>query len=374
MKKKQLFIIAYFLWWIFIYFFTNKVLRYFDFHQFIIEYRWYALLITLAYLYYRFIMDDEDKRFQQDLIKRSALYLTIFLFIRPLLNIAPFPFLIMSLILWWLRKIRRLDKKIKLPLLLLWGFIVSCILISWVFYLYPDPPDFQWFIEQQAISLHFSSSREIPKTESYLQVTEFSTNKVDTYTLKPEKKVKSLNGDFQVIYASNSSWQDSQIFLLFENGQVIKLFPQSILTMQNNKITLSYWTWALHDSRLTWNREIDGITVPLSDQEYEKLIEPYQKDLANYLFKQINQPSQKNKEIRSLNKKFLTIMEKVLPGLFYQNLQNFDAFSVYRKESDFSLPLEKYQTNQYHGKDWIFKESINIIKGKKDLRSFSNNF
>ena len=44
-------------------------------------------------------------------------------------------------------------------------------------------------------------------------------------------------------------------------------------------------------------------------------------------------------------------MEKILPGVFYQNLQNFEEFNKYRKTDDTILDTSKYQNTNHQAQE-----------------------
>ena len=239
MKKNHLFIVYYLLARVLIYFFTNKILRNFDFQQFIIEYRRYIIISTLSYIFYCVTLYDEEKTFRRDLIKRANIYLFVFLFIRPLFNIPPFSFLLLSGIIRGLRKIKNLPKKIKIPLLIIGGIAILGIFLSGFFYLYPEAPDIQGFIAKQSPKLIISSTSTIPKNESYIQIQNLNNQKKETFTFKPEKRKINLTENSEILYASNTPRKENQIFLLLENGDLMNIFPQTLLHFDKDHQTIT---------------------------------------------------------------------------------------------------------------------------------------
>lgn len=376
MKKNHLFIVYYLLARVLIYFFTNKILRNFDFQQFIIEYRRYIIISTLSYIFYCVTLYDEEKIFRRNLVKRGNIYLFIFLFIRPLFNIPPFSFLLLSGIIRGLRKIRGLNKKIKIPLFIVGGISILGIFLSGFFYLYPEAPDIQGFIAKQSPKLIISSTSTIPKNESYIQIQNLDNQKKETFTFKPEKRKINLTENSEILYASNTPREENQIFLLLENGDLMNIFPQTLVHFDKDHqtITILQGTWEIAYSSLERKWDFSGNLQELNEKTYQTITDSYRNDLNIHLYKQIGNGVQKNVIIRNINKKFLTIMEKILPGVFYQNLQNFEEFNKYRKTDDTILDTSKYQNTNHQAQEWLFSEGRDHIKQNKESRTFSNNF
>ena len=97
--------------------------------------------------------------------------------------------------------------------------------------------------------------------------------------------------------------------------------------------------------------DFSGNLQELNEKTYQTVTDSYRNDLNIHLYKQIGNGVQKNVIIRNNNKKFLTIMEKILPGVFYQNLQNFEEFNKYRKTDDTILDTSKYQNTNHQAQE-----------------------
>lgn len=97
--------------------------------------------------------------------------------------------------------------------------------------------------------------------------------------------------------------------------------------------------------------DFSGNLQELNKKTYQTITDSYRNDLNLHLYKQIGNGVQKNVIIRNINKKFLTIMEKILPGVFYQNLQNFEEFNKYRKTDDTILDTSKYQNTNHQAQE-----------------------
>lgn len=366
MSKKNLLYIYYFLWRGFLYFFTTFILKNFSFLQCIIEYRRYFLIVTLSLLYYYLIFDDEDKKFQKTLIINANLYLFIFLFFRPLLHIEIVPFLILSVILFVIRKTKSLSKKIKLPIIIVWGFISLVILLSGLFYLYPEEPDFQWFIQTKENTLFLYSQNSLHKRQATVEIKNLNNGKVDQLSFKEWEKKITIKENTQITYQTNQNNQENQIFILFDNGEVIQLLPQSSMVWTNTGIMMIQWESKYHPSLIGTPKEKIWLFSVLDDETYEDLIETYQKDLENYLYKQIGSHIQQNKEIRMINKKFLTILDTLFPKIFSKNVKNAEMFERYFENTSSIIDTTKYQTSKYKDQNSeLLNSAINLVEWEK---------
>ena len=366
MSKKNLLCIYYFLWRGFLYFFTTFILKNFSFLQCIIEYRRYFLIVTLSLLYYYLIFDDEDKKFQKTLIINANLYLFIFLFFRPLLHIEIVPFLILSVILFVIRKTKSLSKKIKLPIIIVWWFISLVILLSGLFYLYPEEPDFQWFIQTKENTLFLYSQNSLHKRQATVEIKNLNNGKVDQLSFKEWEKKITIKENTQITYQTNQNNQENQIFILFDNGEVIQLLPQSSMVWTNTGIMMIQWESKYHPSLIGTPKEKIWLFSVLDDETYEDLIETYQKDLENYLYKQIGSHIQQNKEIRNINKKFLTILDTLFPKIFSKNVKNAEMFERYFENTSSIIDTTKYQTSKYKDQNSeLLNSAINLVEWEK---------
>ena len=366
MSKKNLLCIYYFLWRGFLYFFTTFILKNFSFLQCIIEYRRYFLIVTLSLLYYYLIFDDEDKKFQKTLIINANLYLFIFLFFRPLLHIEIVPFLILSVILFVIRKTKSLSKNIKLPIIIVWGFISLVILLSGLFYLYPEEPDFQWFIQTKENTLFLYSQNSLHKRQATVEIKNLNNGKVDQLSFKEWEKKITIKENTQITYQTNQNNQENQIFILFDNGEVIQLLPQSSMVWTNTGIMMIQWESKYHPSLIGTPKEKIWLFSVLDDETYEDLIETYQKDLENYLYKQIGSHIQQNKEIRNINKKFLTILDTLFPKIFSKNVKNAEMFERYFENTSSIIDTTKYQTSKYKDQNSeLLNSAINLVEWEK---------
>ena len=157
MEKKQLiqllqFILAWVLLWLFVVFVLEE-----SFVRFVLNYRLYLLIVSVSYFYYYSIQYEPDKKYEliRNVLIYGNVYLFLHLFFRPLLNISHQLFVLLWLIFLWLWWSSRLKSRWRYLLQILWWIFSFFILISGMFYFYPEAPDIQWFINGRSTELLF---------------------------------------------------------------------------------------------------------------------------------------------------------------------------------------------------------------------------
>ena len=140
MREKQLiqllqFILAWVLIWCFVVFVMEV-----SFVDFLLKYWFYLLIVSISYFYYYSIQYDPDDKSKliRKVIIYGNLYLFAHIFFRPLLNISHQLFVLLWLIILWLWRTTKLTTRWKYLMQFIWWIFWFFILISWIFYLYPD--------------------------------------------------------------------------------------------------------------------------------------------------------------------------------------------------------------------------------------------
>lgn len=359
MNKKIIFLIYYLLWRGLVYFFTTKILKDFWFFQFILEYRWYLLFVTFSYIYYLFIYEDEEKKIQKKMLIIGNIYLFIFLFFRPLLWIEILPFFLLTLILFILRKSKVFPKKIQYIVLVIWCFFSLLLIWSGFFFTYPDPPDLQWFMDQQTTKLLINQDLNLKKTDAFVQLTNLNTHKKEKLyfdTQNPLSLWKMVEIYYYHVYESSTQ----HIFILFANWALLSLSPQSIVRIENNTLTLIQWKAWYHSSNLWWDQNLIWDFDSIDNETYETLTQDYRNDLKNYLLHQLWSYGLQDSKIQYLHKKFLTFLDLFFPKIFEKNLENKEMFDQYLDSEEVFIDLTPYTE----------KEASN---SNEELRNYAKN-
>ncbi|MDR3168741.1 MAG: hypothetical protein LBU27_03120 [Candidatus Peribacteria bacterium] len=143
------------------------------FFGFVGKYWWWLILVSVSYFTYWYFQGYEEKVYQylRTFLLIGNGYLFLHLFFRPLLTIEPALFLLLGVIVGLMWYVSKLHMKYKRPFYVVGSCISFLILISGLFYLYPEKPDIEGFIRQQQIQLLLHSPMTQPQRIAYLKLT-----------------------------------------------------------------------------------------------------------------------------------------------------------------------------------------------------------
>lgn len=353
MRKQQLGQLLQFLFmWLLIRFFVVFVLEG-SFVEFLLKYWLYFLIVSITYFYYYSIQYDFDKKseFIRNAIIYGNLYLFAHIFFRPLLNITHQLFIILWLIvlwMWWSTKIR---SKWKYLLQILWWIFSFFILISGMFYLYPERPDVEWFINSRKNQISVLWTTEsVPQKDAYIQIT--NSKKNDKIVIAPYFE-RSLVENCKISYPSLKKQRDEKIIITSPYWDVLRLFPQSEIYLEfgedglikASKLNWKVWflSWVFNSSlSFVWDPDV----LSLSQQEWiEWVQDSYKYDLVSYLKSQISSSSvsfANNTIMYNIDWKIIGFLARMFPATFSKNLRNYNEFQEYF--------------------DWIENNEINLDK------------
>ena len=330
---------------------------------FISKYRLYLMIVSVSYFSYCYLLDETEKKYKEirNTILYSNVYLCLHLFFRPLLNIEPVLFVLLAWILCWLRLCRNLPNNIKIPLNIFWWIFSFLILISGIFYLYPEAPDIQGFINQQANQLYIQSATSYPKHQGYLQIINLDTQRKEEIVLQNWIQRKKILPNTEISYITSSSIE-TEIYLLLQNGEYISITPQSKILFQNTNIEIVVGEIGFHPSKQTTNFSISGNYTTIPSQHYQEISVGYRHSLEQHLKQQIGSKIQASFFMQKINKKILDILWKFFPGFFSQNLKNYNDFQQHMISEDTPLTTEKYLIWEINQNSNIFSQLKNNIK------------
>jgi hypothetical protein len=136
--------------------------------------------------------------------------------------------------MWYLSK---LHIKYKRPWYTIGSSSSFLILISGLFYLYPEKPDIEGFINQQQTQLIVTSPTTQPPRQAYIKVVNLETQTEKELFFQTGTQFFSVPNQYQLSYISNNSHNTAEIFLLFPDGNLLQLFPQSAIRFQEEIIS-----------------------------------------------------------------------------------------------------------------------------------------
>ena len=340
MENKQLVqVLQYIAAWILIRCFVVFVLE-MSFVSFLLKYWLYFLIVSISYFYYYSIQYEPDKKYQfiRNVILYGNLYLFAHVFFRPIMNISHQLFILLWLIILWIWRSRTLESRRKYVLQIVGCIFGFFIMISWIFYLYPNAPDVKWFVESrsyQIVAVWVDGA--ISKKDAYLQVVQ--GNKSNDFEITSNLNY-TLSENCRLLYPSLRKDRDEQIMITTPYGDVIWLFPQSEIQLEFDSESLVkvsklngrmwYLSWVF-DSSI---KNVLGADVMTQDQNENLKIEQYQYkyDLVSHLKSQISESNislASNTVMRNIDGKFIRYLARMFPMTFTRNLHNYSEFQKY---------------------------------------------
>ena len=340
MEGKQLLqVLQYIAAWILIWCFVVFVLEA-SFVDFLLKYWLYFLIVSVSYFYYYSIQYEPDKKYEliRNVILYGNLYLFAHVFFRPIMNISHELFILLWLIILWIWWSRTLESRRKYVLQAVGCVFSFFIMISGIFYLYPDAPDVEWFVESRSYQIYAVWVEEsISKKDAYLQIVD--SNKSNDFEITPSLNY-TLSENCRILYPSLRKDREEEMMITTPYGDVIWLFPQSEIQLEFDgkslvkvsKLNGRMWflSWVF-DSSI---KDIWGVDVMTQDQMEELKIEQYQYkyELVSHLKNQISESSislASNTVMRNIDGKIIRYLARMFPTTFGRNLRNYNEFQKY---------------------------------------------
>ena len=376
MRKKQLiqllqFIVARWLLRAFITFVMKQ-----SFTDFVLKYWLYLLIVSVSYFYYYSIQYEPDKKYEliRNVLVYGNAYLFLHIFFRPQLNISHQLFILLWLIvlgIWWTTKLKT---RWKYLLQIIWWIFIFFIMISGMFYFYPEAPDIEWFLKNRSTEIQFIwVAKHVDKSEAYIQ---FSTDKGSS-NVEIAPYSRSLSENQKISYPSLRQNRDEIIIIRTPEWDLFQLFPQSEIKLEFSwkdlktvsKLNWKVWflSWVF-DSVVKYSWEVDSLT-PEQQEQLEWIGNVYKRELVMYLKSQIsksNMSRTNNTMMYNLDGKIVKILSKMFPSSFGKNERNYKEFQKYFNRVDGDAELWRQSTIQLEGNWWIdslrwnLKENINV--------------
>ena len=244
---------------------------------------------------------------------------------------------------------------------IIWWIFVFFIIISWIFYLYPEAPDIDGFIQSRENELLISwIDKSVDKSDAYLQISD--SRKSNLFEITPNFHL-ILMGDTKISYPSLKTHRDEKVIILTQNGEVVLILPQSEVQLlfswnKMSKIIQNSWKIWFLSGMFESSLEIDWDSEELTPENLEfmqKMFEWYQIDLVNYLKNQISDSKislAHNTVMYKVDWTIIKFLARMFPTTFSRNLRNYNAFQDYFSlVNDDEIDLTRYNT------DWRWKIS-----------------
>lgn len=366
MERQQLiqlwqYLLALLLVWLFVVFVMNQ-----SFVDFLLNYRLYIIIVSISYFYYYNIKYEPDKKYDfiRNVIIYGNIYLFCHIFFRPLLNISHQLFILLWLIILWLWWTTKLKTNWRYLLQIIWSIFSFFIMISWVFYFYPEPPDIHRFLLTRNNEIRVLwVENSIEKRDAYIQIV--NSRGANDFEIRPYF-THTLLEDSRVIYPSIKLERDENVIIVTKEWWVFWIFPQTDIQLQFSwneiekvlQVTWRVWvlSWVLTSSvQFIWTWE------NLSDNQKEWLEwvqEWYKYELVSYLKDQISESNiwwANNTIMYNIDWKIIKYLSRMFPVTFADNLDNYNEFQKYFSRFDGWINLRKYSTEQSY---WSWFSSV----------------
>ncbi len=283
--------------------------------DFFFSYWRFLLIVGMSFFIRRSLRWDTEKSriMLRNWLVIGNFYLFLHLFFRPILNIEPALFILLALFVWGMIWVAQQDRnwKKKRVLCLIGGFFSIGILISGFFYLYSEAPDVEGFIAKQEKKLIITSPISQPKTEAYLLLQPNQNWKKQDILFNIGKQEFLLPSLTEIDFISKEAVNSGQAFILFENGNLLEIYPQKQIVIDNGTIT--------------WFQTIDLMTWFFT----HSLLLSYIYDLQKYLEQQIGSPFVQLSFFHQINQGILWRLSYVFPGFFATNKENAQLFNYF---------------------------------------------
>jgi hypothetical protein len=234
MRKQQLiqllqFILAWILLWLFVVFVMKE-----SFVDFILKYWLYLLIVSVSYFYYYSIEYETDKKYNliRNVVIYGNVYLFLHIFFRPLLNISHQLFVLLWLIILWIQWTTTLKSRWRYLLQIVWWIFSFFIMISGMFYFYPEEPDISWFLENKdnKISVLWVWN-SVDKRDAYIKITGLKWS--EDFNIQSSFE-RSLSENGKIAYPSLNKNRDEKVIITTSYWDLIQVFPQSEISLESS--------------------------------------------------------------------------------------------------------------------------------------------
>ena len=378
MGKQQLvhllqFILIWVLLWLFVVFVLED-----SFIDFILRYWLYLLILSFSYFYYYSIEYEPDKKYEliRNVLIYGNIYLFAHIFFRPVLNISHQLFVLLWLIVLWMRWTTKLKSRWKYLLQIIWSVFTFFILISGMFYLYPEEPDIYWFLQNRLNEVRVLwASDLVEKNDAYIQI--IDSRGTSTFDIAPNF-TKVLSENVKLSFPSLKLQRNEKIVIITPNWDLIWAFPQSEVKLDfewKSLITVEKLNWKIWF--LSWifesNLEVLWYEENLTEEQQnwiESVQESYKFELVSHLKDQISESNiswANNTVMYNIDGKLIKFLAKMFPVSFSKNLRNYNEFQKYFSRVDEWVDLGRYSMKQWLWYSissiwWNMRESMDIWK------------
>lgn len=342
MRRQQIVqVLQYIFVWVIIYVFCAYVLEK-SFINIVLKYWLLFLVATISYFYYYSIQYELDKKFE--FIRNGLVYWNLYLFVhvffRPLLNISHELFVLLWLIILWIRWTTKMKSRWKYLLQFVWWIVSFFIVLSWMFYFYPDKPDIEWFINNGSYKIVVEwVDNELEKSDTYINIKD--SKRSTDYIISPNF-TKDILWNCKISYPSIKIDRKENVIIKTPEWKKFFLFPQSEVQLEfewKKMIKFSKVAWKVMVFSWMFEDDIDIVWEMEKFKDDKKILdlvdsldEEYKYELVYYLKNQISESKislANNTIMYNIDWVLLKFLAKIFPTSFSKNLKNYKEFMGY---------------------------------------------
>ena len=362
------YLLFYLAWRILLWAFLNYIFPEIWLLWFIQNYRGYLSILSFSYFLYCHYKDEPERKFEylRNTLIIGNTYLTLHIFFRPLLNIPWELFILLGIILIIIRYIKNLHIKWKKIFYTIWGILSFLIIISWLFYLYPEAPDVQGFINRQQTQLILHSPIEVKRQQAYIQIIDIETSRIQEKLFNQGTSLFNTSTNFQINYISTTTDNEFETFLIFPDWSLLQILPQhsiiSNIILEYNPQYIKAFSAPRQNMNKIYLPENKNI-ITIEEETYRKISTFYRNNFQQHLTQQIGSQLRTNSSIQNINISVLSFLSKIFPWFFSQNVKNAQQFQYYF--TFFNNQERTIETNKYNISKEI-KDETNIFQQIKN--------
>ena len=220
-----------------------------------------------------------------------------------------------------------------------WWIVSFFIVLSWMFYFYPDKPDIEWFINNGSYKIVEWVDNELEKSDTYINIKD--SKRSTDYIISPNF-TKDILWNCKISYPSIKIDRKENVIIKTPEWKKFFLFPQSEVQLEfewKKMIKFSKVAWKVMVFSWMFQDDIDIVWEMENFKDDKKILdlldsldEEYKYELVYYLKNQISESKislANNTIMYNIDWVLLKFLAKIFPTLFSKNLKNYKEFMDY---------------------------------------------
>ena len=243
---------------------------------------------------------------------------------------------------------------------LIWSLI---ILWLWFIPMFEKWPDFQWFENTFENKMLIYSNFEIDEDNTQV-VKDNKIYNIDGWLSIYDFKIKNFPS--QIVFKSDKFYDDVYCFIVFKWWNFVEISPQSAITIADNfEIDVLTWVVKYYGDLTNFSFSWWSIEQETSENIINIVKNWYNDSFRLYLKAELWLDLLYNESILKISKKTLTLLSKIFPWKYENNLKNLqDYVDVFWVDLDnsFDSSSSLNTTNILNNMRWGAKKGVDMIE------------